>query len=53
MSRIRVTTKAANFEERIRQHIQLGNRIQDEQPVPVNGLCSFVAVNDEAPSDSF
>ena len=42
--RIRVTTKANLFEERKRQHLERGYRIEDEQPIPVNGLCSFVAV---------
>jgi len=43
--RIRVTTRADLFEERKRQH-ERGYRIEDEQPVPVNGLCSFVAVEE-------
>jgi hypothetical protein len=42
--RIRVTTKADQFEKRKQEHIQAGYRIEDEQPVPVNGLCSFIAV---------
>ena len=41
--RIRVTTRASLFEERKRQHIERGYRIEDEEPVPVNGLCSFIA----------
>ena len=45
--RIRVTTKRENFEERKEQHAQLGYRIEDEQPLPVNGLCFFVAVKDD------
>jgi len=49
--RIRVTTKAALFEERKRQHIERGYRIEDERPIPVNGLCSFIAVRDEPASD--
>ena len=44
--RIRVTTRANLFEERKRQHIERGYRIEDERPVPVNGLCSFIAVQD-------
>lgn len=43
--RIRVTTKASLFEERKRQHIECGYRIEDEQPVPINGFCSFVVVD--------
>lgn len=46
--RIRVTTRAALFAERKRQHIERGYRIEDERPVPVNGLCSFVAVEESA-----
>ena len=49
--RIRVTTKAALFEERKRQHIERGYRIDDERPIPVNGLCSFIAVREEPASD--
>jgi hypothetical protein len=49
--RIRVSTKAALFEERKRQHIERGYRIEDERPIPVNGLCSFIAVREEPASD--
>lgn len=45
--RIRVITRRENFEERKQQHAQLGYRIEDEQPVPVNGLCLFIAVKDD------
>ena len=44
--RIRVTTRAQLFEERKREHIERGYRIEDERPIPVNGLCSFTAVRD-------
>ena len=45
--RIRVTTRRETFELRKQQqHTELGYRIEDEQPVPANGLCSFVAVKD-------
>jgi hypothetical protein len=44
--RIRVTTRAHLFEERKREHIERGYRIEDERPIPVNGLCSFIAVRD-------
>jgi hypothetical protein len=37
--RIRVITRAALFEECKRQHIERGYRIEDERPIPVNGLC--------------
>jgi len=50
--RIRVTTRADLFEERKRQHIERGYRIEDERPMSVNGLCSFVAVEVIAASDS-
>ena len=44
--RIRVTTRAYLFEERKREHIERGYRIEDERPIPVNRLCSFIAVRD-------
>jgi len=49
--KIRVSTKAVNFEERKQQHIQLGYRIEDERPIPVNGLCSFMAVKEDPHTD--
>ncbi len=51
--RIRVTTRADLFEERKQQHIERGYRIEDERPIPVNGLCSFVAVRELSAADSF
>jgi hypothetical protein len=51
--RIRVSTKAATFQERKEQHIQLGYRIEDERPIPVNGWCSFLAVKDDPRADTF
>jgi hypothetical protein len=50
--RIRVSTKAELYEQRKQQHIERGYRIEDERPMPVNGLCSFIAVREEAQSDS-
>ena len=41
---IRVTTRTDLFEKRKQEHLQAGYRIENEQPVPVNGLCSFIAV---------
>jgi hypothetical protein len=49
--RIRVTTRADLFEKRKQQHIERGYRIEDEQPIPVNGLCTFIAVSEIADSD--
>ncbi len=49
--RIRVTTRADLFEERKRQHIERGYRIEDERPIAVNGLCSFIAVSEIPVSD--
>ncbi len=49
--RIRVITRADLFEERKRQHIERGYRIEDERPIPVNGLCSFIAVREIPDSD--
>ena len=50
--RIRVTTRADLFEERKRQHIERGFRVDDERSVPVNGFCSFIAVKDSPVSDT-
>jgi hypothetical protein len=49
--RISVTTRADLFEERKQQHIELGCRIEDERPIPVNGFCLFIAVSDISDSD--
>jgi hypothetical protein len=49
--RIRVTTRADLFEQRKQQHIERCYRIEDERPMPVNGLCSFIAVTEIADSD--
>jgi hypothetical protein len=49
--KIRVTTKADLFEKRKQQHIECGYRIEDERPIPVNGMCSFIAVREIADSD--
>jgi hypothetical protein len=42
--KIRVTTKASQFEQRKQEHLQAGYSIEEEQPFPVNGFCSFTAV---------
>jgi len=42
--RIRVTTRADLYEKRKQEHIERGYRIEDERPIPVNGLCSFIAM---------
>ena len=44
--RIRVTTRADLFEKRKQQLLERGYRIEDERPIPVNGLCSFIAVQE-------
>ena len=49
--RIRVTTRADLYEKRKQQHFERGYRIEDERPIPVNGLCSFIAVRDLPASD--
>lgn len=49
--RFRVTTRADLFEKRKRQHIERGYRIEDERPIPVNGLCSFIAASETPESD--
>ena len=50
--RIRVTTKASLYEKRKQEHIERGYRIEDEQPIPVNGFCSFIAVREPSVSDT-
>ena len=50
--RIRVITRADLFEKRKQQHIERGYRIEDERPIPENGLCSFVAVREESQADA-
>jgi hypothetical protein len=42
--KIRITTRANQFEQRRQEHLQAGYLIEDEQPFPVNGFCSFTAV---------
>lgn len=49
--RILVTTRADLFEKRKKQHIERGYRIEDERPIPVNGLSSFIAVSEIPESD--
>ena len=50
--RIRVTTRAELFEKRKQEHIDRGYRVEDERPVPANGLCSFIAVRELPVSDT-
>lgn len=50
--RIRVSTKAELYEQRKQQHTGRGYRIEDERPIAVNGLCSFVAVREESHADT-
>jgi hypothetical protein len=50
--RIRVTTRADLYEKRKQEHIERGYRIEDERPIPVNGLCSFIAMREMPVSDT-
>ncbi len=50
--RIRLFTKANLYDQRKREHVERCYRIEDERPIPVNGLCSFVAVREESHSDA-
>jgi hypothetical protein len=50
--KIRVTTRAELFEKRKQEHIERGYQIEDERPMPVNGLCSFIAVRQLSVSDT-
>ena len=49
--RIRVTTRADLFEKQKQQHLERGFHIEDERPIPVNGLCSFIAVREMPDAD--
>jgi hypothetical protein len=42
--KIRITTRTNQFERRKQEHVQAGYLIEDEQPFPINGFCSFTAV---------
>ncbi len=46
----RVTTRLALYEERKRQYLALGYVIESEQPIAINGLCSFVVTKPEVAS---
>ncbi len=47
----RISTKAKLFEKRKHEYLQAGYLIQSEQPIPINGLCSFVVSRMAADSD--
>ncbi len=51
-NRIRISTKADQFQARKEEHLRAGYRIEDEQPVPINGLCSFTAVQNVPNEDN-
>jgi len=42
--KIRVTTRADQFDKRKQEHLLVGYQIEDEQPVPINGFCAFTAI---------
>lgn len=42
--KIRVSTRADLFEQRKQEYLKAGYKIEDEQPVPVRGMCSFTVV---------
>jgi hypothetical protein len=42
--KIRITTRADQFERRKQEHLRAGYLIEDEQAIPLNGFCSFTAV---------
>ncbi|HET9184350.1 MAG TPA: hypothetical protein VFP59_19685 [Candidatus Angelobacter sp.] len=50
--KIRISTRADQYEKRKQEHLQAGYRIEDEQPLPMNGLCSFSAVRIVEEDDS-
>jgi hypothetical protein len=49
--RIRVSTRANLYDQRKQEHVERGYRIEDERPIPINGLCSFIAVREIATED--
>jgi hypothetical protein len=46
-----ISTKAELFERRKQEYLQAGYLIQSEQPIPINGLCSFVVSRMAVESD--
>ena len=50
--KIRITTKANQYDKRKQEHLQAGYQVEDEQPLPMNGLCSFTAVRNVEDDDS-
>ena len=50
--KIRITTRANQYEKRKQEHLQAGYQIEDEQPFPINGLCCFTAVRVVIDDDS-
>lgn len=48
---VRVSTKVELFLQRKQEYLEAGYLIEREQPIPVNGLCSFVAVRIAVESD--
>jgi hypothetical protein len=50
--RICVTTRADLYEKRKKEHMDRGYRIEEERPIPVNGLCSFIAVHERPIADA-
>jgi hypothetical protein len=51
--KIRVPTRADQFKKRKQEHLSAGYQIEDEQSVPINGLCSFTAVRVVTDPDEF
>jgi hypothetical protein len=52
IQKIRVTTKAEQFEQRKQEHLRAGYRVEDEQPLPLNGFRSFTAVRPTTDQES-
>ena len=46
----RVSVRQDCFEQRKCEYIAVGYVIEGEQPIPINGLCSFVVSKPSAPS---
>lgn len=44
IQKIHITTRADLFEQRKQEHLQAGYQIEHEQPLAINGKCSFTAI---------
>lgn len=50
---VRVSTKAELFDRRKQEYLQAGYLIENEQPIPINALCSFVVIRIAADDETY